>query len=846
MLRTLHENWTLRPIAGPFPHDLADAGPIPATVPGTVHTDLLSAGLIPDPYVDRNEHLLAWIGLTDWCYESTFDWTADGDEVHELVFEGLDTVATIELNGQQLGRTANMHRTYRFDVGDVLVPGPNRLCVTFASAVRYADRASLELGARPHVNHHPYNAIRKMACNFGWDWGPDLVTAGIWRSVSLRSWSKARIRSVRPIVDVAGANGVAEVHVEVARTGSTAAGLVVSAAIGDVTVSSVLGPDETMLTLALVVEDVRRWWPRGYGDPHLYDLSVSIGPESADGSDPATPLDTWHGQLGFRTVRLDTRPDDAGLGVAFVVNEQPVFVKGANWIPDDAFPHRVTRDRYQRRLAQAEEAGINLLRVWGGGIYEADDFYRECDQRGIMTWQDFLFSCAAYAEEEPLRSEVIAEARDNVVRLMPHPSLVMWNGCNENIWGYADWRWAEYLDSRTWGAGYYFDLLPSIVEELDPGRPYVAGSPWSWSPDQHPNDPAHGTMHIWDVWNQLDYTAYRGHRPRFVAEFGWQAPPTWATLRAAITDEPLTPESPGMLGHQKAADGNLKLTGGLLPHFPLPANMEDWHWAMSLNQARAIGLAIEYFRSLYPLCTGSIVWQLNDCWPSVSWSAIDGAGRRKPLHYALRHAHADRLVTVQPDGQALTVVVLNDTAEPWTGTVRISWRTFGGFSQARLEVPFDVAPRETAAIAVPPRAPDLAVADLLVAETDEGRGLWFFAEDRDSGLPAPVLRSTVDAVEGGYDVTVTAETLLRDLALLADKLDPDAVVDDMLHTLLPGETVMLHVATSRVLDPAALVQPNVLRCANQLVHPTAAPASSDLTSVPAQGGAPVTLDSTRS
>lgn len=830
MLRTLHHDWTLRPVAGPYLLDIAaPRKPIDATVPGVVHTDLLAAGLIPDPYLDTNERLLAWIGLTDWCYETIFDWSAEGHEVTELVFEGLDTVATIELNGHLLGRTYNMHRTYRFDVGDVLLPGPNQLSVTFASAVRYADQASLDQGARPHVNHHPYNAIRKMACNFGWDWAPDLVTAGIWRPVSLHSWSGARLRSVRPIVDVAGTDGLAQVHIELTRAGAEE--LVVSAAIGDVNVSTVLAAGETTTTLALVVEEVRRWWPRGYGDPHLYDLTVSVG------VDPAEALDVWHGRIGFRTLRLDTRADDQGLGVAFVVNDQPVFVKGANWIPDDAFPHRVTRNRYADRLAQAAEAGINLLRVWGGGIYEADDFFSGCDERGIMTVQDFLFSCAAYGEGEPLRAEVIAEARDNVTRLMPHPSLVMWNGCNENIWGFTDWRWAEQLDGRTWGAGYYFDLLPSIVEELDPGRPYAAGSPWSWSPDRHPNDPSHGTQHLWDVWNQLDYTAYRNYRPRFVAEFGWQAPPAWSTLRAAVSDDPLTPESPGVISHQKAADGNFKLTVGLVPHFPLPDTMDDWHWAMSLNQARAIRLAVEYFRSLSPLCTGSIIWQLNDCWPSVSWSAIDGSGRRKPLLYALRHAHADRLVTVQPDGDGLQIVLVNDTGDVWSGSLRISWRTFDGATTSRTDIPFEVARRATGAVPLATMA-----ADLLVAEAGEQRGLWFFAEDRDSGLPAPILQSTVDAVDGGYAVTVTAGTVVRDLALLVDKLDPDAVVDDMLHTLLPGETVTLHVTSERVLDPADLVRQSVLRCANQLVHRP----STLMGLSPAQGPESLALDPARS
>ncbi len=272
MLRTLHDHWTLRPLAGPAPHRVLAAGPIPATIPGAVHTDLLAAGLIADPYLDDHERQLAWIGRTDWCYETTFRWTPDGHEHTELVFEGLDTIARIELNGQPLGATFNMHRTYRFDVRDALRGGDNTLLVTFSSAIAYADRASLELGARPHVNHHPYNAIRKMACNFGWDWGPDLVTAGIWRPVTLQSWSRARLASVRPVVDVIGDQGTVDVHIDLARGGQDV-GLMVTARVGEVTVTRPLDPEQTSAqtsaVVSLVVDRVRRWWPRGHGSQDL-------------------------------------------------------------------------------------------------------------------------------------------------------------------------------------------------------------------------------------------------------------------------------------------------------------------------------------------------------------------------------------------------------------------------------------------------------------------------------------------------------------------------------------------------------------------------------------------------
>jgi hypothetical protein len=472
--------------------------------------------------------------------------------------------------------------------------------------------------------------------------------------------------------------------------------------------------------------------------------------------------------------------------------------------------------------------------VWGGGIYEDDEFYRLCDERGILVWQDFAFCCATYAEEEPLRSEIVAEATDNITRLMPHPSLVLWNGNNENLWGMADWGWRERLDGRTWGHAYYYDLLPGLVARLDGTRPYTPGSPCSPDPNQHPNDPAHGTVHIWDVWNQLDYTAYRTYRPRFVAEFGWQGPPAWSTLRRAISDDPLTPESPGMLVHQKAIDGDAKLTRGLVPHLRVPQSMVDWHWAMSLNQARAVRTGVEWFRSLHPLCTGTILWQLNDCWPVVSWSMVDSDGRCKPAYYALRQAYADRLVTVQPSDEGLLVALVNDTPHPWSGMLAVSRRTYDGGVLAKEEIEVSVAARSTGRVAVPcsVASPDDPGAELLLADfraacpggicehVGDERGFWFFAEDRDSALPSPRFSATVTPLEGGAQVRVTAQTLLRDLALLADRAHPDAVVDDMLATLLPGESVTWTVRCPAPLDPDRLLAPDVLRSANQLVRPS--------------------------
>ncbi|MFI1192492.1 glycoside hydrolase family 2 protein [Micromonospora sp. NPDC020750] len=808
--QSLSEGWVLRAVPGPqVPSEIIDRA-VPATVPGCVHTDLLAAGLIPDPYLDDNETALAWIGRTDWVYETTFDAPpGDADRV-DLACAGLDTVATVTLNGAEVGRTENMHRGHRFGVTSVLRPGANTLTVRFDSPYRYAEEHRDRLGDRPNAYPEPFNFIRKTACNFGWDWGPTVVTAGIWQDIALDAWSTARLATVRPLVTAADGVGRVELRVEVERAAEEP--VTVRAEVAGVAVEAVVAAGQRTAALTVEVRDPALWWPRGYGEQPLHPLAVTL--HAADGR----KLDAWSRRIGFRVVRLDTAPDEHGSAFALHVNDVPVFVRGVNWIPDDAFPNRVTRERLAERFDQAAGANINLLRVWGGGRYESGDFYELADERGLLVQQDFLFACAAYPEEEPFRSEVEAEAREQVTRLAAHPSLVLWTGNNENIWGWHDWDWQEPLAGRTWGRGYYLDLLPRIVAELDPTRPYWPGSPWSGSEDVHPNDPAHGTTHIWDVWNTDDYTKYREYVPRFVAEFGYQAPPAYATLRRAISDDPLAHDSPGMAHHQKAIDGDAKLQRGLDAHLSPPVDFDEWHYFTQLNQARAIQLGVEHFRSHRPVCMGTIVWQLNDCWPVTSWSAVDGDGRRKPLWYALRRAYADRLLTVQPRDGGLALVAVNETGRPWRAPATVTRLTLDGEARAKTTYDLDVPAYASVTLELPAdlARPEEPRRELLVAEAGESidRAFWFFAEDRDADWPAAAFDATVEEVDGSQRVRVTARTILRDLTLYPDRLDPAAQVDDALVTLLPGESATFIVRASRRLDPAALTTRPVLRTVN--------------------------------
>lgn len=808
-MTTLDGQWTLRAVGGPVPDDLAGRV-VPATVPGTVHTDLLAAGLIPDPFDGDNERALAWIGRCDWEYSREFDVDLHAAERHDLVCDGLDTVATVRVNGADVARTANQHRRYRFDLRPFLRHGGNTLSIRFDSAIDEAERMEAVYGELPHSYRHPFNALRKSASNFGWDWGIEAVTAGIWRSIRLESWSDVRITSLMTAPDLEGTTGRLVVSAGIEWATAAPAELTVRVDGSSITVP--LRPKTPRAEVVLEVPDVEPWWPIGHGGQRLYQATVTLSTGSTH--------DVHSRAVGFRSVRLDSSADAHGTGFTLVVNERPIYIRGANWIPDDAFVTRVTPERYADRIADATDANVNLLRIWGGGIYEDDAFYARCDEVGVLVWQDFLFACAAYTESEPLRGEIEQEATDAITRLSAHPSLVLWNGNNENIWGYVDWGWRPRLAGQSWGEGYYIGLLADLVERLDGTRPYSPGSPFSFDRYIHPNDPSHGTTHIWDVWNERDYSAYGEYSPRFVSEFGFQGPPAWSTLTRVVHDEPLSPYGPQMLVHQKANDGNLKLERGYSPHFPEPGTIEDWHWTTQLNQAHAVAFGIERFRSLAPLNTGTIVWQLNDNWPVISWSAVDYDGNRKPAWSAIRHAYAPRLLTLQAGEHGLELVVVNDTDEAVAGEARLRRVDLRGEILASESIDLRAAARTTTRVALPraiTEAGDPADEALFCDLPGAERAVRYFADVREQALEPQALSTEWSLADGVALLTVRATAVVRDLWLAADQLSVGAAVDSGLIQLLPGESHVFSVLGHRA-APGPCEPPAALWSANRLLR----------------------------
>lgn len=816
----LPTNWIVKAVSPSeeVPPEIANRA-IPAIVPGCVHLDLMRENLIPDPYLGMNETLVQWIGRTDWEFSTTFSVSSEamGEERVDLVCEGLDTVATVFVNGVEVGRSENMHVESRFEAKAALHAGDNDIRIRFASPVFYARAMRDKLGDLPHANSYPdcepFHFIRKNASNFGWDWGPALITSGIWKAIRLEAWSVARIKSVRPLVKVANEKvAVVDVEVEIEFGSGTSLEVFIDVSSPSSYGSGNFPEEQGKSSIPLSILGPKLWSPIGYGEPHLNDLKVAIrGAWSKD----TTSFDEWSAKIGFREIELDQTPDEIGAKWALKVNGQEIWCKGANWIPDDVFLTRASEPaRLRERLEQACAMGMNTIRVWGGGIYETDEFYSLCDELGLLVWQDFPFACAAYSEESPLRELVIEEARQNVARLAKHPSLALWNGCNENIWGWFDWGWEEKVGKRTWGAGYYLDILPRIVAELDPTRPYNAGSPFSGSMDIHPNADAYGTKHIWDTWNDVSHTHFRKYSPRFASEFGHQAPPTFSTLARAVPLCERDPYSPTMLLHQKAAQGNAKLHARLSEHFEIPTDFDDWLFLTQLVQARAMTTAVEWFRTRQS-CSGALFWQLNDCWPVTSWSAIDGDGRPKPLFYAATQFFAERLLSIQPDGEHLALWAHNDSEDYWTGEVTVRLLSMDGEEKNSTVFDFFADPRELVSIGQLKNFHSSDKSNELLSVhfkslTEEYLGataFWFFDTDKNLAYPEPRFEATLE----GNTLRITAQTLIRDLYINADRVG--AVAEFNLVTLLPGETWRFELSGGQY-DLETLTSRPVLTCAN--------------------------------
>ncbi len=627
--------WTLRDTSGP--------ARIPAVVPGCVHTDLLRAGRIPDPFWGTNEAALQWIEERDWEYATTFvaDAPLQGEETVELVADGLDTVATVRLNGRIVARTENMFTGYRWDVKRLLRRGRNTLAIRFDSATRYI--RTHRQGHQPREFSDPVgrcSVIRKQQCQFGWDWGPRLVTAGIWRDLRLEAWSGHRLRGLR-VTQTHGRGGAVALQLapELARP-DPGARCLWRLSLGRSVVASGTGA-------TIRVPRPRLWWPQGQGEQPLYLLEVEVV-----GSD-GRPAGGWARRIGLRTIALDRRRDRWGESFQFVVNGRPVFAKGANWIPAHSFVAGLTRADYERDLKSAVAANMNMVRVWGGGIYESEDFYDLCDELGLLVWQDFMFACTLYPADPAFVASARAEAEHQVRRLRHRACLALWCGNNE-VWGNNAHELVdpEKAEQRADYERLFHRALPPVVAEHGSPTPYWPSSPWRGDPAaDHAAGERRGDTHYWDVWHaRSPVKDYERWSFRFVSEFGMQSYSSPATQATFCPPGDANVFGATMENHQKNRQGNQIILDYVSRRYRFPRDQEALIYLAQLNQAHCMQVGTEHYRRLMPRCMGALYWQLNDCWPVASWSSIEFPGRWKALQHAARRFFAPALVSAHVPG----------------------------------------------------------------------------------------------------------------------------------------------------------------------------------------------------
>jgi beta-mannosidase len=678
---------------------------LPARVPGGAHTDLLALGCIPDPFVADNEKRVQWVAESDWIYRREFACSPElmAEEKIFLVCEGLDTLATVVINGNELGRTANMFRRYEWEIKPLLhAVGENILEIAFASPVRYiSEKHSVREMPGPYHSLPGGPYIRKAPCQFGWDWGPQLPPIGIWKDIRLEGYSEARLSEIHLRQDHSGGKVAVEAQIACEHWGE----MPLAAVVRITTPNGEIIEKEAALTMSgdvavkTPIPNPELWWPNGYGDQPLYQIDVSLlGKDSFQ----RRLLDQKKYQVGLRTIELRQEQDQWGRSFVFAVNGITILCKGSNWIPADSFPTRITNEYLENLIRSAAETHQNMLRVWGGGFYEEERFYDLCDRYGILVWQEFIFSCSVYPLDDlDFLDNVRAEVIQNIRRLRHRASLACWCGNNEMEWGWVDWNWnrPELQDLKAAYDRFFHLTLPVWCQNEDPDHSYWPSSPSSDTPFVDPNGQRQGDSHYWDVWHgRKPFTAYRDQYPRFMSEFGFQALPPLATIRTYAEEDDWNMTSYIMEQHQKNASGNSLMVGQMLDTFRLPKDFSSLVYLSMALQAEGIRYGVEHWRRHPDRVAGILYWQLNDCWPVASWSSLDYFGRWKALHYAARRFFAPVMLSIEDKGSQQGVYVSNDRLASWEGTVSWSLESLDGEALTSGRTPVKVASQASTAV----------------------------------------------------------------------------------------------------------------------------------------------------
>ncbi|WP_138753171.1 beta-mannosidase [Paenibacillus sinopodophylli] len=788
-----------------------------AIVPGCVHTDLLRNGKIKDPFYATNEHDLQWIDKIDWDYESNFDVAEELLQlsVLELVFDGLDTYADVYLNGQHVLSADNMFRTWKADVKTIVKAENNQLHIRFRSPVKEdlpkieklgynlpASNDQSELGGLGADKISVF--ARKAPYHYGWDWGPRFVTSGIWREARLEGWSNNKIADLHIQQDEVTASGATlSIQVEIEAEASWSGTIRIRTEGHSWEQEAVLHQGSNFIEVKAVIDRPKLWWSRGLGDANLYTFTAELLDESA-------VIAAKSARTGLRSVRLVRDKDEKGASFYFELNGVPVFAKGANHIPNDSFITDVTDERYRHEIVTAAESNMNMLRVWGGGIYEQSVFYELCDEYGIMVWQDFMFACSMYPGDEAFLNNVRQEAAQNVKRLRNHPSIVLWCGNNE-----IDSAWAEYDENGGWGwkkeytseqrsviwldyQTIFHDILDEAVSKFAPTTPYWPSSPLislTGDINQHAHPlSTEGDIHYWGVWHAVEpFENYNVKVGRFMSEYGFQSFPEYDSVMTFATEQDLALDSKVMRAHQKNGDGNRLIKEYMDMYMKQPKDFPAFLYMSQVLQAEAMKMAIEAHRRHMPYCMGTLYWQMNDCWPVASWAGMDYYGKWKAMQYYAKRSFADTMLSFdRTEEGTVRVHAITDLLAPLTGELSLTLYNFAGTVIKQSSSPVSINGNSAAVVSSINEQEWLAGYEagsvVLYAElVSEGSVIdsktYYFTEAKNQKLTAAEIRITEVEGSDGTAYSLVTDTLAKQVWVTAEH---EGMFIDNFFDLIPG------------------------------------------------------------
>lgn len=763
-----------------------------ASVPGTVHTDLMANKVIPDPYQDENEKKVQWVEKEDWDYQTTFKITDDElkNQQAELIFDGLDTYAEIYLNGKQIRKTDNMFRQWTIPVKDILVKGDNLLQVKFKSSVNVGNELVKKIPFQ--LPESPRSVVRKAQYQFGWDWGPRLVTAGIWKDVKLNFWNNAKLENIQlEQKSLTTAKGQLSFNIEVIA--EKAGNYKVS--VNNLYSKSVaLQKGLNKIAVPYEVKNPKLWQPNGWGKPELYDFKVTL-------TEGAKKLDEENLRHGFRTVKLIQEKDAKGKSFYFLVNGKPLYAKGTNWIPADSFLPRITKEKYNQLVKDSRDANMNMIRIWGGGVYEDEAFYKACDENGILVWQDFMFAGSFYPSDDAFVENVKEEVKYQVRRLQNHPSIALWCGNNEVDeaivnWGYQkQYKYTKQDSLQVWKdyRKVFHEVIPQTLQEnlTADNNIYWPSSPSiGWG---HKESLTEGDSHYWGVWwGEQPFEVYEEKVPRFASEYGVQGMPGLEAVKSMFSGkEDFNLQNAVIKAHEKHPRGWQIIDGYMSRYYTPQTDFLKYNYVSQLLQARAMQVAIEAHRRSKPYNMGSLYWQINDCWPVVSWASVDYLGNWKAAHYQIKRSFEQQLIAVeQKDGVLKTYVVNDDLKNFKSVRLSVSVQKFNGEIVNQFDETDQKLDTNSKIEYHPVKAADLVKKELqnqvvvnyiLKDENDHqlAENNFYFVQPKDLKLTKPNI--TVKKISA-TEIEVSTDVLAKDVYLMGDTHFSDNFFDLLPHT----------------------------------------------------------------